>query len=690
MGIVAFFIVVGPRVLYPSNIAWLEQGDPATHYLGWHFFRNSEWSFPVGKNPEFGLELSSSVVFSDSVPLFAILFKPFSNLLPETFQYFGIWILACFMLQAWFGWKLAGLVTTSNTVRLLSAGIFVFSPPMLGRLFGHYSLVGHFLILAGLYLSLRPSQEHRTIYWMLVLAAAALVHAYLAALVTVLWLSDLLQLIIRNRRLNGQHVFEFLGTLSLLIFVCWQAGYFLFSSGVSTPGLYGIYKMDLLSVVDAGGWSYVLRDIPQSEGEYEGFNFLGTGVILLMIFVLPALLQGQVSVLKQIKQRPVLTLALTGLTVYALSHKLGIGPLQFELPLPQWLTPLTSTFRASGRMFWPVFYVIIFVVIFVIVRSNDRRVASYLLAFALIVQIVDTSAAWRGTREKLMSEPAAEWTTVLDGPFWSKTATQYSKVRWVLPQNHPPDWRTIAMYAGAHGMSTDAVYLARLDHVALGAARQTVVKSLNTGQYKPDSLYVFEGDNGVFQQRVIMNLDASTDLLTKLDGFTVIAPGWKQCDSCLSLADELTRADVLVPVKIGERILFSDAGTGPRFLGQGWSQHGPSGVWSVASVADLILPVSGDTPKSVFIEAIALVSTSHPEQNIELYVNDVFSMSVTLIEYSGNLIDIPIPERVREALKDQGQIRIEFRFADAARPVDVGLGADTRTLALHLGALTLR
>lgn len=54
MGVFAFFMVIGPRALDPQNIAWLESGDPATHYLGWVFFRHSPWSFPLGLNPSYG------------------------------------------------------------------------------------------------------------------------------------------------------------------------------------------------------------------------------------------------------------------------------------------------------------------------------------------------------------------------------------------------------------------------------------------------------------------------------------------------------------------------------------------------------------------------------------------------------------------------------------------------------------
>ena len=141
LGVLAFFIIIGPRVLYPTNIAWLEgsgdvvrgNSDPAQHYLGWLFFRNSEWSFPIGLNPTYGLELGNAILFTDSNPLLAFLFKPFASLLPEPFQYSGMWLLACFVLQAWFGWKLAALLSESTPIKVFSTGLFVFAPPMMWR-----------------------------------------------------------------------------------------------------------------------------------------------------------------------------------------------------------------------------------------------------------------------------------------------------------------------------------------------------------------------------------------------------------------------------------------------------------------------------------------------------------------------------------------------------------------------------
>lgn len=79
LGVIAFFLVVGPRAMNPENIAWLGTGDPATHYLGWLFYRNSELVFPLGLNSSYGLEIANFILYSDSNPFLAILFKPHSN-----------------------------------------------------------------------------------------------------------------------------------------------------------------------------------------------------------------------------------------------------------------------------------------------------------------------------------------------------------------------------------------------------------------------------------------------------------------------------------------------------------------------------------------------------------------------------------------------------------------------------------
>ena len=394
LGIFVFFFIVGLNVLDPKNIAWLSEGDPATHYLGWLFFRNSPWTFPLGLNPNYGLEIANSIVFSDSIPLLALIFKLFKSLLSIPFQYFGIWLLACFIFQAWFGWKLAGLISDSVAICVLSAGLFVFSPPMISRLNGHISLVGHFLILAALYLALHPKLKRRYLAWGGLLVVAALVHAYFLAIVVFLWIANLFGITLNNELLKKKNIIELLVLVLMIVITCWQAGYFSVGSGLGENG-FGYYRMNLLSVIDASGWSYVLKDIPEGGGDYEGFNFLGSGVIFLVICAIPTVINGSAGLAKAIRRFPILLVVMTGLTLFAVSNKVGVASFTYEWPLPKFFTINIGMFRASGRMFWPVFYALYFIVIFVTVRSNTKRTAIFLLGFGLVIQVADTSVTSR-------------------------------------------------------------------------------------------------------------------------------------------------------------------------------------------------------------------------------------------------------------------------------------------------------
>ena len=50
IGCLIFLYRFGFDILDPMNINWLMQHDDlAQHYLGWLFFRNEPWGFPLGK-----------------------------------------------------------------------------------------------------------------------------------------------------------------------------------------------------------------------------------------------------------------------------------------------------------------------------------------------------------------------------------------------------------------------------------------------------------------------------------------------------------------------------------------------------------------------------------------------------------------------------------------------------------------
>ena len=360
IGLLGFFLVAGVSIFNVQNIAWLGGAlDPAQHYLGWALYRNGPWTFPIGLNPHNGLEFSNSIVFSDSLPLLAILFKPFNFLLPDVFQYFGLWTLGCFVLQAWFAWKLLSLISDSLWIRVFGSFLFVFSPTMMLRVGLWTSLASHFLILAALYLIFRPNQTRRTLYWTLLIGAASLIHFYLLAMVLALWLASLMDGIFHQKKLSILKGALESVIIFLVLFIClWQAGYFSVNAGSGAAGGYGTFRLNLLAPFDPRGWSYILRTIPMQIDFGNGFNYFGLGVLAIAVFAFFAKVKMHASLPSLLASRNHLFvyICFIALCLFAISNTVSIGLWKYTFPLPDAFLSFASLLRASGRMFWPVFY----------------------------------------------------------------------------------------------------------------------------------------------------------------------------------------------------------------------------------------------------------------------------------------------------------------------------------------------
>ena len=104
IGMIAFIVIYGVTPLNVQNDKWImagyDESDIIQHYSGWTAFRNSEWSFPLGAAQDMGVEDRTYISYTDSIPWVAIFFKCWRSVLPQTFQYFGLYALICYILQS--------------------------------------------------------------------------------------------------------------------------------------------------------------------------------------------------------------------------------------------------------------------------------------------------------------------------------------------------------------------------------------------------------------------------------------------------------------------------------------------------------------------------------------------------------------------------------------------------------------
>ncbi|MBC7760103.1 MAG: hypothetical protein H7069_14690 [Phormidesmis sp. FL-bin-119] len=534
LGIAAFSLITGGNILWPTNSDWLIVGDlatysldPAQHWLGWQFFRNSPFlQWPIGANPDFGMDIGSSIVFTDSIPLLAFIFKPLNPLLPNTFQYFGLWILICFCLQSLFAWKLLALFTQDKWLPIIGSIFFTLAPEYLSRLGRHEALFGQWVLLAGLYFYF--SKRFSILRWIGLLTLTALIHAYLLAMVLAIWIADLIQrLLLKQARNIDTAGYFIVGSLSIAI-VMWAAGYFMLGSGTESDG-FGFYRMNLLSLIDSDDiWSKLLRDQKGGGGDYEGFNYLGLGMLGLGLIAGYELLRDA-KLSCEVKIFPILVISI-GFLFYAISNHVGIGTHEvFSYDLPSITKYLISTFRVSGRFFWPVYY-LIYLAIFYLLFTRVRPSAAITLCACscmLFIQVIDSMEAWRYFRNRFAHSPV--WISPMASPVWGDIAHQYKKIIFVFPHNSSINWLPLSQFAASHGMAINTGYFARVSSKKELEARVRLTSSIINNELSSDSLYVFE-DEAIW--KLASSQISSSDIAGVLDGFRIIAPNLKECKTC--------------------------------------------------------------------------------------------------------------------------------------------------------------
>lgn len=515
-GLAALWATVSLDVLNVKNISWLAGGDRAQSFFGWAFFREAPWTFRIFDNPNYGLELASTVAYTGSVPPLAIFFKVLSPILPEVFQFHGIWILLALILQGFFAQRLLARFFGSISLRWIASLLFVFSPALLFRVsIAHESLIGHFIFLVALWVYFNENIKTRYWLWPVVIAIAMLLFPYFGLMIIPIWLADLIK---RNRQnLDLRN----LSAESLLVLLAgfvssWQLG--LFDGGVRGGG-FGKFKMNVLAAFDSEGWSYVIPDLPNSHPyEYEGYNYLGLGGLLLLFGVMVMLSRSGHLWLQVVKRHQWLVMASLLLTLYSISNKIGIGPYTLDIPISENLKALGDVARASGRFFWPVYYLIFLAVVVAVVRVGKIRLVSATLLVAVSVQIADTSAGWLDRRKEINDSSNLPWPTVFEDRKWQILAENHLRVR-TLPATSSYLWEDVAFLAWKNGIAMDGVYLARLSTEGKRASEALREELLVTGKLEEGTFYIVDPQ---YREEKSSELDSLAATQLELDGVLVL------------------------------------------------------------------------------------------------------------------------------------------------------------------------
>lgn len=518
-GVAVFFWLYGAMTLDVTGDAWILNGydetDILQHYAGWVLFRNSHWALPPGLCDTLAWPQGTMIAYTDSLPWVSMAFKLLRGALPSTFQWFGWYTLFCFAMQGAAGALLCtrGAKSGGWGSRLAFAALggllFACLPTLWERAFRHVALASQYLFLFALYFYLEYraalAQGRRPRWgWVFVALpfAAVGIHPYFLPPVMLCTLLAGIELWRTAKRpLAGAGLFG--GGLLAALAGAWLTGAVGSGVAVSRYG-YGEISMNLNALFNPssrGGytWSRLLPQQAQNPSQYDGFNYLGLGVLALvasaLLYSVWRTARRPADTAAWWRRNGPLVAACAFLTLFAVTNNITFGSWTLSIPIPQALTDLCGIFRSSGRMFYLVAACMVLFGVYTLrgacawshpAAGRGRALACGLLAVVCAVQLWDLSAVAAQKRALFDQEPAPNVVTA------AETQTLGAGHTRLLAASPLREDRTrrLAILAGKQGLATNISIAVSGQYPAAEALALQAGEQLLAGQYDPETVYV--------------------------------------------------------------------------------------------------------------------------------------------------------------------------------------------------------
>lgn len=410
----------GFSTLNPKNFQWIS-GDNTLGYIAQLFYLSDKWRFPIGANPNFGLDLSTSLIYTGPpVPL--MLLQKVLRIDPSL-QFIGFWLLTVIALQILFG-NLLGNTLGLSTFQSKIFALLLVTPFFLYRFQFHFWLTSHFLLIWALWIAIRSIKETRlmTREVLLLLIFAYLINTYLLVMSLIILSYPIVIQIVTYKNISrnlARHIMGILVTLMFTYFVVdfrAQKATLFESLRMNFTGQYTFNPSNLLAMInpevgtardctkghcvfgDKPPPSYIVEnfsllnfDLGGVQGDYEGFLYLGVGLIFLvsLSIVLEFKTRGWRNTRDLFSQYRILLGYVLCVTLFAVTWKVSFGSFQLNVGDPKIIRWALSIFRASGRFMWIIAYLLIVIAIVIIVKRLNKKSVTNLLLVIILIQFID-------------------------------------------------------------------------------------------------------------------------------------------------------------------------------------------------------------------------------------------------------------------------------------------------------------
>jgi len=684
--IVLLFVTTGLKIVNPKNVGWLSFGD-GTMEISWEFFRKQPvFQFPIGLNPNYGLEVSSTLALDGQIPVMSLILHPLSSVLPERFQYVGIFLFITFALNYYFAKKIFIELKLNRLNSTIASIILSTSPVIFNRVIEntHYGLTSSFIIFIAFLLVIR--QDSNFVKWNAVYLLSILIFLYYWPMIFVI------HMIFNAHRIltKIESVKSVIIKMLLLLFSSYCALYVIgyLGQGVSSQDVgYGRFRTTLSSLIDPSGWSRVLPDLQEPDGAYEGFAYLGLPTLILFFIFAIFLFFVKKPGGNTNSSFRVLWLSSIILFIFALSNKISFGTLEliaFNVPSPFQI--FTTSFRSTGRFAWPLVYLFSIWLIYFLSKRIDPRKLTLLLLSVLSFHILDIYPQLNSQRNVKF---ASEYRTKLTDSGWKAISDCYNKIRVYPPTVGVDGYYDFANLAVEEGLDINTGRFGRVNQNAILGAYDQMHKEFSTGIYRDDSFYIFTNAEFIFPEIVSYQNNLAIHTLENdsaygiLNNYKFIAPKLKDClggDALKQSAEGFGAPKD--HIYRGENLAFGKNLDTSKYILLGFSALEDWGVWSVDEYSKITLNTEDISKfKSITMTAQDLAS---PKNLFTVSLNEAVIGTCSFeLEFSTCTIPFEFKNLTTNI------VTLSFSPKIIRSPKDLGMSDDTRNLGFGLKSIYL-
>lgn len=528
IGILCFALVYGFDIVRFTYDDWLFFGDMdlKQHYNGFCHFRLSPWRFPIGLIDSLSVPYSMSVVYTDSIPLFAVIFKLFSGVLPVKFQYFGLFGLLCFAMMGMLSPVLIRRFTDSKIVCIAGSLFFILSYPVLHRMFYHTALSAQWIIVLALivwfYTDITDKNQTKKlcVYWALIGLLSVSIHSYFVFMTAIILMAQvvegyvraalayktatisekedlgkkdgLIKLIISNIHI----IFPLISLGSFTFILLYILGGFYGSGSVSGDG-FGSFNGNLSTYVNPMSFSTIFKGFElNGPFEFEGFAYVGIGVMALLCIMLLYYAFIKRDIIYRIKnlslRKKVIFFTIIFVVLISCFPKYSFGSIKLiSVPVPRIVQRLLGICRTNARFVWVGMYLIITAAIYYVGKSFDKVWVKIIFALAIVLQIFELSGTVKAYQSKYSEHK--EYVTL-----WEELEDEHitdGKSQFVFMYDENDIMMDTAYYAYLKGMSQNSFYYARTIYDEIDFTIEEWSDSFLNGDIDGSVIYIFrDGD----------------------------------------------------------------------------------------------------------------------------------------------------------------------------------------------------